>query len=221
MLTLLSIYKVLIPILTRWRSGYLLSYALFSLFLFEQIRQETRSAISSDGSINLGRLMDGSPCLDSLWNEVLRLTNSSSAVRTVLEPTRIGNKVLKPGHKVMSPFRQLHFNEDIFGGNINTCDPSRFVNKSSLARDPSYRPFGGGSTYCPGRFIARQEVFVFVALFANRFDIELALNSGCDKDHQPPFPKLESKKQTTGIMSPQVGEDLLLRVKRAEGHKLS
>ena len=76
----------------------------------------------------------------------------------------IGGKLLKPGYRVMSPFRQLHFNEEIFGREVESCDPDRFLLKGSLACDASFRSFGGGSTLCPGRFIARQEVFVFVAL---------------------------------------------------------
>ena len=192
---------------------WVLSYMLFSPVAYDRIRSETDPAILPDGSIDLPRLMSESPHLDSLWMEVLRLTNSSSAVRTVMQPTRIGDKVLRPGHKVMSPFRQLHFNEDVFGKNAHECDPDRFLKNSSLAKDPSYRPFGGGSTFCPGRFIARQEVFIFVALAVHRFGIELASTAGASGGLQT-FPKLESKKPTTGIMSPQTGEDLLVTVKQ-------
>ncbi|MCJ1386958.1 hypothetical protein MMC17_010087 [Xylographa soralifera] len=192
---------------------WILSYMLFSPVVYDRIRSETNSAILPDGSIDLSRLMSESPHLDSLWMEVMRLTNSSAAVRTVMQPTPIGNKMLRPGHKVMSPFRQLHFNEDVFGKSANQCDPDRFFNNSALAKDPSYRPFGGGSTFCPGRFIARQEVFIFVALAVHRFGIELATPTGANGGMQT-FPQLESKKPTTGIMSPQAGEDLLVTVRQ-------
>lgn len=114
----------------------------------------------------------------------------------------------------MSPFRQLHFNEEVFGKNINDCDPDRFFRNRSLAKDASFKPFGGGSTFCPGRFIARQEVFVFIALLVHRFDVEMAPVGDVEKGRQA-FPKLESKKPTTRIMSPQTGEDLILKVRKA------
>ena len=202
-----------------WKvSFWVLSYILFSSDKTEQIRAETASSILSNGSIDVPRLMASSPHLESLWNEVLRFTLSSAAVRTVLQPTPIGGKILQPGHRVMSPFRQLHFNEEIFGHDVDTCDPDRFFRKNSLARDPSFQPFGGGSTLCPGRFIARQEVFTFVALFLHRFDAEIVPANDAAKGARP-FPKLDVKKPTTAVMGPQPGEDVILRIKKIDSEK--
>lgn len=41
------------------------------------------------------------------------------------------------------------------------------------ASRPSYKPYGGGKAYCPGRFFAPQEIFGFVALLVHLFDIQL------------------------------------------------
>lgn len=192
---------------------WMLSYILFSPEVYEHIYDETKHTMALDGSIDLPRLMGESNHLDSLWLEVLRITNSSSAVRTVMQPTQIGNRVLQPGYKVMSPFRQLHFNEKVFGKNSQKCDPYRFLKFNTLAKDPSFRPFGGGSTFCHGRFIARQEVFIFIALAVHRFGVSLSA-VGVNSGNTQAFPKLESERPTKGVMSPQIGEDLLVAVNR-------
>ena len=194
---------------------WVLSYILFSPGRIDQIRAETAASIMPNGSIDVPRLTASSPHLNSIWNEVLRFTLSSTAVRTVLQPTPIGGKILKPGHRVMSPFRQLHFNEKVIGDNVKTCDLDRFFRKGSLARDPSFRPFGGGSTLCPGRFIACQEAFLFVTLFLHRFEVEIVPTNDAAKGARI-FPKLDTKKPTTAVMGPQPGEDVIFRIKSVD-----
>ena len=158
--------------------------------------------------------------LDSVYNEVLRLTASSSSIRTVLSTTEIGGKQLRRGTKVLIPYRQLHFNEDVWGTDAKTFDPERFLKNKGLARDPSFRPFGGGTTYCPGRFLAKREVMTFIALLLHSFDIALAANpalpAGKDETKKPAFPRLEEKKPCLGIMGPANGHDVYLKVRPAK-----
>ena len=47
------------------------------------------------------------------------------------------------------------------------------MKETSLNRSMSYKPFAGGVTHCPGRFLAKREVLVFVATILHRFDIEV------------------------------------------------
>lgn len=88
-------------------------------------------------------------------------------------------------------------------------DPDRFCRDKTLGRCSSYRPFGGGSTYCPGRFIARQEVIVFVAYVLKRFDVEL-LEPG--KTLSTGFPRVEEMKPCLGVMGPVEGDDLKVTI---------
>ncbi len=182
-----------------------LAYTLHSPKLFSTLHAETTPSLKADGSADVAYLVANSPHLDSLWLEALRLTNASSAIRTVLAPTRIGTKLLMPGYKVMFPFRQLHFDERVFGKDAGQCDPDRFFNNKDLARHPSYKPFGGGVTLCPGRFIARQEVFVFVTLLLHRLRGKLA-------GGEQAFPRFELETPTTGIISPKTGDDVIFSV---------
>ncbi|MCJ1268396.1 hypothetical protein MMC22_008284 [Lobaria immixta] len=76
------------------------------------------------------------------------------------------------------------------------------VANAGLAKGKSYRPFGGGSTYCPGRFGAKQEVFMFVATVLARFDISTVataikdtkgLEKGRGVKEGQAFPRLDHK----------------------------
>lgn len=185
----------------------MLAYAFHSRSLLSTLFTETAPSLKPDGSIDTTYLMTQCPHLDSLWYEILRLTNASSALRTVTEPTRVGTKLLLPCHKVMSPFRQLHFDENVFGANVGHCDPDRFFNQKDLARHPSYKPFGGGVTKCPGRFVAHQETYIFVTLLLHSLKAELA--NGGQQQH---FPRFDLDTPTTGIISPKIGDDVVLSV---------
>ena len=123
-----------------------------------------------------------------------------------MEPALIGEKLLKPGNKVISPFRQIHFDTAVFGNNVDNFDPDRFLRKTDLANHPSFKPFGGGMTVCPNRFVARQEVYIFVALMLHRFE------SGLTNGDQP-MPRFELHEPTTGVASPRVGDDVYVTLR--------
>lgn len=112
------------------------------------------------------------PRLKAVYLEILRLTASSSTVRDIRSPTEIGGKTLQPGANILVPYRQLHINPDIFGTNADQFDADRFLHDPDLSKNPSFRPFGGGKTYYPGRYLAAREILTFVALALHRFDIE-------------------------------------------------
>ena len=79
------------------------------------------------------------------------------------------------------------------------------MRNEKLGHSSSYRPFGGGLSYCPGRLIARQEVAVFVAVMLKRFDVDVVGDGR--------LPKLDDRKPSTGMMSPGVGEDVLVKLR--------
>ena len=181
----------------------MLAYIMHFADLKSTIEAETSPAFERGASADVSSLTANCPHLDSLWFEVLRLTNASSTIRSVLKPTRIGTKILKPGYKVMCPFRQLHFDEAVYGECFDEFDPDRFFRDAKLSRHASYKPFGGGATMCPGRFVARQEVYVFVTLFLHRFESHMGQS-------RSNFPRFELETPTTGIISPKGGDDVVV-----------
>jgi len=125
-------------------------------------------------------LIHNTPLLTSMYWEVLRITAGSVSVREVEEDTMIGGYRFCKGGMVMLPLRLNHLNEDIFGDDVETFVPDRFIRDiSGLPGDKKnpgigvLKPFGGGTSLCPGRHFAIMEILVYVATVLRRFDMEL------------------------------------------------
>lgn len=129
---------------------WLLSYITFVKTLLAAARAETAPAIHN-GVVNSHHLLDECPRLEAAYYETLRAVNGALSARTIVMDTRIGGKTLSAGNTVVILYRQLHFNGDVFGTNVRSFDPERFLKDPSLSSNSGYRPFGGGVSYCPGR----------------------------------------------------------------------
>ena len=193
----------------------MLAYILHDRALHTILRAEIDLACS-EGMEDLPYRLEHCPRLKAVLLEVLRLTGSTSTIRSIQDTTHVGDKVLRSGTDILIPYRQLHLNESVFGPHPSQFDPQRFLNNKDLSRSPSFKPFGGGSTHCPGRFIAQREILIFVALALHRFDLSLAVGKdGFGARQQgsvPRFPKIDSKKLCLGIQEPVNGEDVIVNV---------
>lgn len=195
-----------------------MSHLLHDPALLVSIQEEITPAFGN-GKAGMTYLVHSCPSLNALFDEVLRMTNSSSSVRSVVSNTVVGGFTFHAGTKVIIPYRQLHFDEAVFGQDAHNLNIGRFLENKNLNRSPSYRPFGGGSTYCPGRFIARQEVVGFVAIVLKRFNVAPWKSQNGSEQR---FPSLEEKKPCLGVMGPAEKEDLIIAVsQRNDGKKIS
>lgn len=183
---------------------WLLNYVLHAPSLIEVIRNETKPAFAKDGKINLEYLHRKCPQLDAIWNETIRMTAYSASVRFLTEDTIIGGKILRKGNRLMIPYRQLHFDQDTFGETAESFDHERFLKNKRLAHNSNWRPFGGGKTMCPGRFVAKRSVLLFVAMLVQRFDIEM--------DGYQSMPAADEGKPVLGIMSIKDDDDLRVKL---------
>ena len=152
-------------------------------------------------------LIEQCPLLDASLNETLRLVTGAASARNVDVATAVGDKVLAPGAKLIMPYRQLHYEEQYFGPDVYAFKPSRFLDNKELHKSPYFKPFGGGMTYCSGRFIARREVVMLAAVIVTQYDLEIA-------NKEQGLPRLDMKKPTIGVIDPVEGDDVLLRVRR-------
>ena len=190
----------------------MLSYILFDKKLLSTLRAETGLTFQKK-TIDYQAIHGNCPRLTSVFNEVLRLTFGSVSVRKIVAPVVIGNKDLCCGNNIMIPIRQLHYDEDAFGSDADEFDPERFLN-NKLDHSPSYKPFAGGVTHCPGRFLAKQEVLVFVALVLQRFDIELVGNSSVGSEDIR-RPEIDHVRPNMGIMAPVKGTEVYIKLKES------
>ena len=67
---------------------------------------------------------------------------------------------------------------------------------------------------CAGRFLARQEIYTFVALVLRRFEVSLVQGEGGKRQV---FPELERKKPSLGVMGSAEGYDVVVSVRPQGG----
>ncbi|KAM5476774.1 hypothetical protein MauCBS54593_000044 [Microsporum audouinii] len=193
---------------TRKSVFWVLAYIIFDAELMATIRREVSAAFEGE-KIDVDHITENCPRLRGVWDETLRTTAFSSSVRYVAEDTVIGNKILRKGHRIMMPYRQLHLDESIFGERVAEFDSERFVKDTQLRR--YNMGFGGGATQCPGRHLARQVVMVFAAMLVYQFDVAL------DPPDQE-FPKAEEKIPVLGIIG--IKTDLSLSLTKRDSSKI-
>ncbi|KAI1312743.1 cytochrome P450 [Xylaria venustula] len=177
--------------------------------LLEPIKSEMEPAVNGN-RVDMLYLLEECPHLASFYEEILRTTNDPIGIRFVTEKVTIGGKVLKPGRNVLMPYRLMHYDQAVFGANIAEFDSTRFLRNKNLYRSCSWKPFGGGTMYCPGRFLAKREVYLFLALILFRFDVKLSRLA--ENEEANKIPILDDTIPAGGILPPVPGSDVIVDV---------
>ena len=185
---------------------WMLSHMLFSSHLLPLIQAEVDGAVTSDGYLQPDSLSHRCPQLHAVWLETLRLTSASTALRTLTADTWLSGTKLSRGRLLMMSARRVHFDTTAFGADATAFRSERFVENPKLQRSASFRPFGGGPTLCPGRYLARYMVLAFVALVLRRYDVRLA--------RPQTFPRYQENRPTIGILSSEDDLEVELRERR-------
>ena len=182
---------------------------LFNKELSNAIREETKPAFES-GKMDSEYIHNNCPRLDSLFWEILRLVEGAASMRSITKTAHLSGKTLQKGNWLLVPFRSLHSNEQVWGNDPWRFDPERFLREKNLKNNPSFRPFGGGHSYCPGRFLARREVCWFIATFLHHFNVDLA--PGPMGESQS-FPRIDPT-PSIGVNGPVESMDVLVDVRK-------
>ncbi|KAM0169429.1 hypothetical protein ACHAPF_009998 [Botrytis cinerea] len=189
-----------------------IAYIVHKPELLDNLRTEVAPAVGTDGeTVNLKYLTEDCPRLEAFFNEVLRVNSAGALAREVVTPTLFSGKVLAKGTKLMIPYRQLHLDGQAWGRNARDFDPERFLKDKSLLRSQNFRPFGGGHTLCPGRFIAKKSIYAILALLFSRYDVTLDTDAANQK-----FPRIDDATAGIGTLAPIPGEDVKLVIKPIE-----
>ncbi len=130
--------------------------------------------------------------LDALFDEVLRITFSTTSTRLVCMPLDFVSSSGKTYHFEKNDFIMLpnsHYDAEIFK-NPEEFIWDRFLNMETPVKDgkpvklgSAFIPFGGGLSKCPGRFFAKNEMKIFAISLLYALDIELV------SDGKPEFDK--------------------------------
>ena len=106
--------------------------------------------------------------------------NNSLTVREVIADTQVMGKdrawCLQKGNVVTIPCGLMHFDEKLHP-DPDGYHPRRFLDKALGGEGEGHakttKPFGGGSTHCPGRMFAEQQMIGLVAGILRRYDVEI------------------------------------------------
>ncbi|KAF2688989.1 cytochrome P450 [Lentithecium fluviatile CBS 122367] len=188
---------------------WVLAHVIYDPSLVAALRKETEPAFKNK-DMDISYIMQHCPLLESTYLEVLRLVDGAMSIRRVEVDTFLSGKLLKAGGLVIIPYRELHQNPNVWGDTTQRFVPERFLRKPKLSSHSSYRPFGGGVSYCPGRHLAKAEVCGFLAAFLNRFEIDVPLGANGKAQR---FPQLDMTKPATGITACVADMDLFVSIK--------
>jgi cytochrome P450 len=188
---------------------WLLADLLYRPILLEEVRAESAKAFidGPDAPPDMSILQNQCPVLNAVFYEGLRLHGGATTVRRVCQDTQIGGYNLKPGADVMVPYRELLLNAGTWGENAETFDHTRFLLNPSLSSNKFFKPFGGGTTYFPGRMLARQVSLAFLATAFQRLDFEVVGGTMSQR-----FPRMNEAVPTAGILSPHIGDDIRVKI---------
>jgi len=190
--------------------------------LLEAVRQEVLTTVTSTSApgepaapqFDLSKLT-ALPLFSSLWLETLRFYVSSVPFRKLLSTLEVGGYQLEAGKTILAPTTLAH-NEASFwtqsGHSPDEFWPERFIGKDDKELAGHFLPFGGGSTICPGRFFARQEVLLAVAMMVTRFEFELV--GFVEKTGEQRYGKPEPDVKGAGGGAMQADGDCLVRMRR-------
>ncbi|KAI4219356.1 MAG: hypothetical protein L6R36_008383, partial [Xanthoria steineri] len=140
---------------------------------------EVRKSLGKGGltlvRLPISQLQSSCPLLGSTVKETLRMYSTSLSARYTTEDTLLdGQYLLKAGSFVQIPAAVVHKDRQVWGPNASNFDPSRFQSGTGLGNPEipraAFRPFGGGSTLCPGRSLAMIEILAFLSMFILQFD---------------------------------------------------
>ena len=166
-----------------WTLFYLSSHT----DILEEIRKEVTATVRSErnldgnlvNSLDVTSIKTKCPLLTSTFQEILRHRSMGASIRQVMQDTLLdGRWLLKKDSIVQIPSLVLHEDPSIWGNDSRDFDPRRFIKDDKTRSDgrtranpTAFRAFGGGSTLCPGRHFATNEILAFASMFVLRFDM--------------------------------------------------
>ena len=132
-------------------------------------------------TINTASILQRCPLLNSTWLETLRVSSSSISSRSVLADTPLPNgQLLKEGAQILISAGAIHRSPSVWGPDAASFNPRRFLDEGALAtsRRAALLPFGGGTAYCPGRHLVRDQVLCLIVALVVGFDVTEAGRDG-------------------------------------------
>ncbi|KAF3924497.1 hypothetical protein AA313_de0209138 [Arthrobotrys entomopaga] len=158
--------------------SWMMIYILRNPDLIPRLREEAATAIKLKPSLEIDfKTLVQLPLFVSILRETLRLAVSNMTARVVTDDTELEGYILKKGRMLVAPSYALHLSP-VFDNPEHPA--TEFWADRFMVEGPertkllnSWRPFAGGITYCPGRFLVSAELFSLVGMLILQFDMTL------------------------------------------------
>jgi cytochrome P450 len=143
--------------------------------LFATTIKEPMTENSQCRILSLNLIQTHCPTLIAMLNETLRFHSSVINIKQVQHDTTLaGQYMLKKNGIVMIPGQSIHHSHDIWGPDADVFNHFRFSNpqsKRNMLSTSAFRPFGAGTTMCPGRHFSMNVITSLVAMVVLQYDI--------------------------------------------------
>ena len=192
-----------------WTIGHIVEDKVLLARIRAELAEVVQSAEIGESRlrVDVAALRERCPLLVSTSNEVLRFVGASTSTLIVHEDVYIDDRyLLTKGALVQISATAVHSDPDVWGPNAANFDPERFL-KPGKVHPSAFRTFGGGSTLCPGRHLASDEILVFTAMFLHSFDVGFTAKTPC----------LPRRDDTNMLSITKPKKDLVLRLSRRQG----
>ncbi|XP_019384875.1 PREDICTED: 5-beta-cholestane-3-alpha,7-alpha-diol 12-alpha-hydroxylase [Crocodylus porosus] len=199
-------------------SFWLLLYLMKHPEAMKAVREEVDQVLKESGQavkpcstpVNVTRdMLTKTPVLDSAVEEMLRLAAGPILIRAVVEDMNLKmangeDYILRGGDRVaLFPYVAVQMDPEIHPEPL-TFKYNRFLNPDGTKKDfykngkklkYSTMPWGAGTSICPGRFFAVNEIKLFVFLMLLYYDMELV-------NGEEEIPPIDNSRWGFGMMQP-------------------
>jgi cytochrome P450 len=165
-------------------TAFWLMYHIFSNSLvLEDIRKELFT-ISTEGpvgnispcrTVNLSQVKVQCHTLMAMLHETLRYYSSVINIKQVQHDTNLASEYLmKKDAIVMIPGQSVHHDKEIWGAQADVFNHLRFLSsdsKKNLTSTSAFRPFGAGTTMCPGRHFSTNVILSLVSMVILQYNV--------------------------------------------------
>ncbi|THV54588.1 hypothetical protein BGAL_0024g00540 [Botrytis galanthina] len=218
-------YETVIGVAIIVNTAPALFWLIFFIFsnskLLGEIRGEIEAIVETscneDGSLtrslDITNVKTKCHLLLSTFQETLRHRSAGTSVRIVMEDTLLDDTwLLKKNSIIQMPGRVIHMDSKIWGPDVADFNPRRFLKDKNIKRPnpAAFRTFGGGTTLCPGRHFATNEILAVVSMFVMRFDMRPAKGEW-------KLPKSDNTNVTTVIMEPDTDINVVVSQRKEVG----
>ncbi|ODM89554.1 Methyl farnesoate epoxidase [Orchesella cincta] len=173
-------------------SSATLAFAILFLLLNKEAQRKAQleldQVVGSFSQISLSH-KTSLPYTEAIVLETLRLSTIApfAIPHRMLEDTMFHGYLLPKDVTIMSDLHAIHHDPKIWGPDVNSFRPERFLNQTEtqISRHESLISFGAGRRSCLGEGLAKDTLFLFIASILHKFNIE--------QDPQNPVFKVETQ----------------------------